>query len=112
MGPACIRGNTASLLPVNVFQLALKFFCSVILGQLESVRNYRGFSIIFPKNFSCNLKFYESENFPDSSLHHIFGSENLRFPFSDRFLAILRKRVGILGGWSAAAMKGSVYLSR
>ena len=49
MGPACIRGNTASLLPVNVFQLALKFFCSVIVGQLESVRNYRGFSIIFPK---------------------------------------------------------------
>ena len=49
MGPACIRGNTASLHPVSVFQLALKFFGSVILGQLESFRNYRGFSIIFPK---------------------------------------------------------------
>ena len=51
MGPACISGNTASLLPVNVFQLALKFFCSVILGQLESFRNYRGFSIIFSQKF-------------------------------------------------------------
>ena len=25
------------------------FICSVILGQLESFRNYKGFSIIFPK---------------------------------------------------------------
>ena len=25
--------------------------------------------------------FYESENFSDSSLHHIFESQNFRFPF-------------------------------
>ena len=25
------------------------FICSVILGELESFRNYKGFSIIFPK---------------------------------------------------------------
>ena len=25
------------------------YICSVILGQLESFRNYKGFSIIFPK---------------------------------------------------------------
>ena len=93
------RMYTASLFPVNVFQLALK-------KKLQGIQHY------FPENFSCNLKFYESENFPDSSLHHIFGSENLSFPFSDRFLAIFRKRVGILGGCSAAAMKGSVYLPR
>ena len=28
---------------------AKKICCSVILGQLESFRNYKGFSIIFPK---------------------------------------------------------------
>ena len=26
--------------------------------------------------------YYESETFADSSLHHIFESENFRFPFS------------------------------
>ena len=41
--------------------------CSVILGQLESFRNYKGFSIFFPKIFRWNLKFYESENSSDSS---------------------------------------------
>ena len=31
----------------------------------------------FPENFRCNLTYYESENFSDSSLHHIHESENL-----------------------------------
>ena len=34
------------------------------------------------KNFRCNLKFYESENFSHSLLQQIFESENFRFPFS------------------------------
>ena len=29
-----------------------------------------------------NLKFYESENFSNSSLHPVFESENFRFPFN------------------------------
>ena len=29
-----------------------------------------------------NLKFYESENFSNSSLHRVFESENFRFPFN------------------------------
>ena len=29
-----------------------------------------------------SLTLYESENFCDSSLHHILESENFRFPFS------------------------------
>ena len=33
-------------------------------------------------NSRCNSACYESENFSDSSLHHIFESENFRFPFS------------------------------
>ena len=37
---------------------------SVILGQLESFRNYEYF---FPQNFRCNLTF--------RTLHHIFESE-------------------------------------
>ena len=53
--------------------------CSVILGELKSFRNYKGFSI--PENFRCKLSFYESENFSDSSLHHIFEFENFRFTF-------------------------------
>ena len=56
------------------------FICSVILAELKSFRNYKGFSIIFPKIFRCNLTFYESENFFYSSPHHIWESENFKFP--------------------------------
>ena len=40
--------------------------CSVILGELESYRNYKGFSISitdFPENSRCNLTYHESEDF-------------------------------------------------
>ena len=38
--------------------------CSVTLGrEVESFRNYKGFSIIFPENLTGNLSNYESENF-------------------------------------------------
>ena len=33
--------------------------CSVILGQLESFRNYKGLSIIFQEQFRYNFKVYE-----------------------------------------------------
>ena len=56
------------------------YICSVVQGERESFRNYKGFSIIFPKILCANLTYYISENFPDSSLHHIFESENFRFP--------------------------------
>ena len=55
---------------------------SVILGQLEPFRNYKGFEYDFPENFRCNLTFNERDNFSDSSLHDIFESEKLRFRFS------------------------------
>ena len=60
------------------------FIWSVILGELKSFRNYEGFGIIFPKRFRCNVKFYESEIFSDSSLHHILESENFRFLLSKK----------------------------
>ena len=41
----------------------------------------QGLQYYFPENFRCNLTFYESENFSYSSLHHVFESENFRFPF-------------------------------
>ena len=47
-----------------------------VFSKLQGLQHY------FPDNFSCNFKFYESENFFDSSLHRIFGSENFRIPFS------------------------------
>ena len=51
--------------------------CSVILGQLQCFRHFKGFcSVLFPENSTCDLKLYESEN---SSLRHIFESENFRF---------------------------------
>ena len=62
--------------------------CSVILGELESFQNYKGFSIIFPKIIEAirgNSTHYESANFSDSPLHHIFcifESENFSFPLS------------------------------
>ena len=62
-----------------------KIMSSVILGQLESFRNYKGrLQYYFPENFRYNLKFYESNNFSDSSLHRIFESEHFRFPFSTK----------------------------
>ena len=39
-------------------------------------------SVLFPENFRCNLKLYESKNFSDSSLYRIFESENFRFSFT------------------------------
>ena len=33
--------------------------CSVILGQLESFRNYKALSIIFQEQFRYNFKVYE-----------------------------------------------------
>ena len=38
----------------------------------------------FPKNFSCNLQFYESDSFSDYSLLRIFDSEHFRFLFSTK----------------------------
>ena len=58
--------------------------CSVVLGQLESFLNYLGPQYYFPEKLRCNFRFYESENFSDSSLHRIFESENFRFPFSTK----------------------------
>ena len=51
--------------------------CSVVLGKLDSFRNYKGLHIIFPENFRCSSKFYESENFSDSSPHDLFEKANL-----------------------------------
>ena len=49
------------------------------LGQRESFRNFKGFmQYYFPQNFRRKLTYYEN----DSSLHHIFKSENFRFIFS------------------------------
>ena len=46
------------------------------------VRNHLGPQYYFPENFRCNFTFYESENFSDSSLHHIFNLKIIfRFPF-------------------------------
>ena len=46
-----------------------------IFTKLQGIQYY------FAENFRCNLTYYESENFSDSSLHHIFESENFRFSF-------------------------------
>ena len=51
--------------------------CSVVPGQLESFRNYKGFGIIFPKI----LDEVKIGIFPHSSLRLTFESESFRFPF-------------------------------
>ena len=56
------------------------YIYSVDLGERESSK-LQGLQYYFPENFRCNLTYYISENFPDSPLHHIFESENFRFPF-------------------------------
>ena len=51
--------------------------CSVILRDgTEVVSKLKGLQYFFSENFRGNLSYYESENFSDSSLHHIFFMEN------------------------------------
>ena len=44
----------------------------------------QGLQYYFLENFRCNFTYYESENFSDSSLLHIFESEKLGFLFSTK----------------------------
>ena len=77
--------------------------CSLILGELESFRNYRGFSINFPKTLKCNLTYYESETFSDLSLHCSFESENFRFPF------LYEKKPHLVYCWQRRPIYRSIY---
>ena len=50
--------------------------CSVILGELESFRNYKGLSIIFPKILDEIWRITKVRHLiSDSSPRHIFESE-------------------------------------
>ena len=51
--------------------VSLICICSVILGNLSLFEIIRA-SVLLPEKFRCNLTFYESENFSNSSLHSIF----------------------------------------
>ena len=54
-------------------------------GNLSLFEITRAFNqYYYPENFRCNLRYHESENFADSSLHHIFESENFSFLFSTK----------------------------
>ena len=44
----------------------------------------QGLQYYFPENFRCNLTYYESKNFTDSFLHHIFESKILGCLFSTK----------------------------
>ena len=46
----------------------------------------QGLHYYFPENFRCNLTYYEIENVSDSSLNHIFESENFRFQLVSFFV--------------------------
>ena len=56
----------------------------------------QGLQYYFLENFKCNLTYYKSENFSDSSPQHIFESENFRFPFLYEKYPRLQKIVGNL----------------
>ena len=61
--------------------------CSAILGKLSL------FEITRASIFRFNLKFYESKNFFESSLHHIFKSENFRFPTKNSLLGSAMRKI-------------------
>ena len=42
---------------------------------------HEGLEYYFPETLRRHLTYYESETFSNSSLYHIFESENFRFPF-------------------------------
>ena len=59
--------------------------CSVIIGNLEAFRNYKGFSVIFPKSLDTIERFTKMRIFLiPHSIMHISESENFRFPFSTK----------------------------
>ena len=57
------------------------FICLVILGQLESFRNYEGFSIIFPNILAAIQSFTKVGIFLCIAF---LVSKNFRFPFSTK----------------------------
>ena len=57
-------------------------WCHKICIYSVNFFNLQGLQYYFPENDICNLKFYESKNFSDSSLHRIFDSKNFMFTFS------------------------------
>ena len=71
----------------NNFSLCKKntkvgWFASQIAGKLVVAGQDKGYITTFQKILDViNLKFYESENFSDSSFHRIFKSEHLSFLF-------------------------------
>ena len=54
--------------------------CSVILFKIESFRNYKVFSIIFPKILDDVLQKYEFSGFFSPS-HFLIQKFNFSFPF-------------------------------
>ena len=59
----------------------------------------QGLQYYFPENCRCNLKFYESENFSDSSVHRSFESRKFFFfpnPGCEMWKIKLRKIIGNL----------------
>ena len=57
-------------------------FCSVILGDFASFRNYKGFRIIFLKILDAIYPFTNVKILSDSSLNNSFESESFMFRFS------------------------------
>ena len=55
--------------------------CSVILGQLEPFRNYKGFSMIFPKILDAIYRLTKVNFFSDSSIHAFSNPKILGFFF-------------------------------
>ena len=54
-----------------------------MLGELKSFRN----PVLFSRKFQMQFNVLRKREFFDSSLHHIFESENFRFPFFVRKIA-------------------------
>ena len=53
--------------------------CSVILGELESFGNYKGFQYYLPENVRGNLRYYE-----------VFLSKNMQLELAEILLSFLR----------------------
>ena len=60
------------------------FICSVVLGQLESFRNYKGFGIIFPKILGAILSFTKMRRFQILLFVAFSNPKILGFPFSTK----------------------------
>ena len=68
-----MKSDKLALIEVKILN---SMFLVIYIPVVPTGYMLQGLEYYFPENFRLNLMYYESETFSNSSLHHIFESEN------------------------------------